>query len=180
MNRRDFAFGLPAGLGIMACRGDNSHALIGQTLPSVRGVFTNGDGFDLAAIAKPAVIRFWGMWCGPCMLDMPHWQSAVRKMRAMKDALPDLNILTIHVGVPPASGPSLAQWTADQANDVATKVVDDANNVIMRAVGIMGTPSTIYVSRSGSIEEHAWQFKNSRGEDSFIRKVAYLSAKTNQ
>lgn len=175
MIRRAFVTGLSACLGAGACRGDSSHALIGQTLPSVRGVDTNGEGFDLAAIAKPAVIRFWGMWCGPCMIDMPNWFSAVTKMRAMTQTLPNLNIFTIHTGRAPANGPSLPQWVAGQSPDVATRVIDDANQAITRAVGIPGTPSTIYVSRAGKIEEHAWQFKNARGEDSFIRKVVYLS-----
>jgi thiol-disulfide isomerase/thioredoxin len=166
-----------ASLGVSACRGDNSYTLIGKSLPAVKGVFVTGQGFDLSAIKLPAVIRFWGLWCGPCMIDMPHWESAVEKMRGLKEDLADLTIFTVHVGLPPSNGPSLAQWAQNQRAEVATPIVDDATNTIMRAVGITGTPSTIYVGKSGKIEEHAWQFKSARGEDSFIRKIVELKAR---
>jgi thiol-disulfide isomerase/thioredoxin len=177
MDRRDFNLALASTLGLSACRGDNSYQLIGKQLPSIKGVYVDGKGFELSSIRRPAVIRFWGMWCGPCMIDMPHWFSAVRKMRALTTQLADLTILTIHVGEPPANGSTLSQWAEAQDADVATPVVNDANYAIMKAVGITGTPSTIYVNTNGKIEEHAWQFKNARGEDHFIRKIIELKAR---
>jgi thiol-disulfide isomerase/thioredoxin len=177
MNRRNFSASLVTSAGLAACRGDNSFSLIGKTLPSIGGVYTDGGKFDLAQIAKPAIIRFWGMWCGPCMIDMPNWLSVVAKLRLAERGLTDLNVFTIHVGQAPANGKTLAQWVDDQAPDVATRVVDDATNAIMRAVGITGTPSTIYVNKLGKIEEHAWQYKNERGVESFLQKVRQLHAK---
>jgi thiol-disulfide isomerase/thioredoxin len=174
MNRRSFTAALTASTLAAGCRGSSSYSLIGQTLPAVKGVYTDGSVFDLARIAQPAIIRFWGMWCGPCMVDMPNWLSVIRQLRTGEKALTDLNILTIQVGLPPRNGETLTQWTAAQAPDVATPVVDDANYTIMKAVGIVGTPSTIYVDESGRIEEHAWEFKNARGVDSFLRKVTEL------
>jgi thiol-disulfide isomerase/thioredoxin len=177
MNRRHFSSALLASAGLAACQGESAHSLIGMQLPVVKGLYTDGSVFDLTEIAKPAVIRFWGMWCGPCMLDMPNWLSVVRKLRTGANALPDINILTIHVGVAPANGPTLLQWVAEQRTEVATPVVDDATNAIMKAVRITGTPSTLYIDSQARIGEHAWQFKNERGEDSFIRKVTQLHAK---
>ena len=98
-------------------------------------------------------------------------------MRVGELALPDINIYTIHVGAAPASGPSLRQWVADQQSDVVTPVVDDESMAIMKAVHITGTPSTLYVDTRGRISEHAWQFKNERGVDSFLRKVHHLHKK---
>jgi thiol-disulfide isomerase/thioredoxin len=180
MNRRHFTATLAASSVLAACRGDNSYSLIGKVLPVVKGVYTNGAGFDLSTIAKPAIIRFWGMWCGPCMIDMPNWLSVVRQLRTGDKAIADMNIFTIHVGLAPSTGDTLGQWTADQAKDVATPVVDDATYAIMRAVGVAGTPSTIYVDQSGRIEEHAWEFKNARGVDSFLRKVTELHARVSR
>ena len=111
------------------------------------------------------------------MLDMPNWLSVVRQLRVGEKALPDLNIYTIHVGIPPANGPSLRQWVAEQQSDVATPVVDDESEAIMKVVAISGTPSTLYVDPNGRIGEHAWQFKNERGVDSFLRKVTQLHNK---
>jgi thiol-disulfide isomerase/thioredoxin len=177
MNRRNFSASLITSAGLVACRGDNSFSLIGKSLPSIKGVYTDGRGFDLAQITKPAIIRFWGMWCGPCMIDMPNWLSVVRKLRSAERNLTDVSVFTVHVGLAPSNGKTLAQWVEDQEPDVATPVVDDATNAIMRAVGITGTPSTIYVNKLGKIEEHAWQFKNERGEESFLQKVRQLHAK---
>jgi thiol-disulfide isomerase/thioredoxin len=178
MLRRTFTLSLTATAALSACRGDASYSLIGKPLPSIGGVFTDGKGFDLSQIGKPAIIRFWGMWCGPCMVDMPNWLSVIRQLRAPNGQFQDMNILTVHVGLAPSSGDSLAQWTADQAPDVATPVVDDATYAIMKAVGVKGTPSTIYVSPQGRIEEHAWEFKNSRGVNSFMRKITTLHNRT--
>lgn len=177
MNRRDFSSALLATTGLAACQGDSARSVIGMQLPVVKGYFTDGSVFDLSLAAQPAVIRFWGMWCGPCMLDMPNWLSVVRQLRQGELALPDINILTIHVGDPPVGGVSLRQWASQQRSDVATPVVDDANRAIMKAVRITGTPSTLYVDTHGRISEHAWQFKNERGVDSFLRKVHHLHKK---
>jgi thiol-disulfide isomerase/thioredoxin len=177
MNRRQFSTTLLASAGLSACQGDSAHSLIGMQLPVVKGLFTDGSAFDLSLTPKPAIIRFWGMWCGPCMIDMPNWLSVVRQLRTGETALPDINILTIHVGEPPKNGPSLRQWVSQQQADVITPVVDDATNVIMKATRITGTPSTLYIDKNGRISEHAWAFKNERGVMSFLRKVTQLYAK---
>ncbi len=177
MDRRTFSTGLLATAGLTACRGDAAQALIGEKLPLAQGLYTDGTIFDLTAIAKPAVIRFWGMWCGPCMLDMPNWLSVVRQLRNGPSDFKDLNIFTIHVGLPPANGQNLSQWVANQQGDVATPTVNDHTFAIAKAVGISGTPSTLYIDRSGTIQEHAWQFKNARGVASFLRKVKQLHSK---
>jgi cytochrome c biogenesis protein CcmG, thiol:disulfide interchange protein DsbE len=174
MNRRNFSAGLIASASLSACQGDSAYAIMGKTLPAIKGVYVDGTVFDLATLTKPAIIRFWGLWCGPCIDDMPSWLSVVRQVRAGGDALADVNILTIHVGKAPESGPTLLQWAAHQAPDLATPVVNDATNAIMLALGVPGLPSTIYIDPAGRILEHAWQFKNNRGVASFLRKVKQL------
>jgi thiol-disulfide isomerase/thioredoxin len=182
MNRRDFSTALLGSAlistgAVSACQGDAAHAVIGMPLPAIKGTYVDGAGFDLAMIKKPAIIRFWGMWCGPCMIDMPQWLSVVRQSRIGPKAVPNINIFTLHVGLAPSNGPSLAQWTSEQAPEVATPVVNDATQAITQAVGITGTPSTIFVDKDGHIREHAWQFKNERGVASFLRKITELNAK---
>ena len=180
MNRRHFFTALLASAGLGACQGDSARSLIGMQLPVVKGHFTDGSEFDLSLSPQPAIMRFWGLWCAPCMVDMPNWLSLVRRMRVGEDALPDVNILTVHGGEAPANGPSLLQWVAEQHSDVATPVVDDSTNTITKAVGITGTPSTLYIDTQGRISEHAWQFKNERGVDTFIRKVRHLHDRGNR
>jgi cytochrome c biogenesis protein CcmG, thiol:disulfide interchange protein DsbE len=174
MNRRNFSAALVASAGFGGCQGDSAYAVMGKKLPAIQGVYVDGTDFDLAKLAKPAIVRFWGLWCGPCVDDMANWLSVVRQVRADKDALADLNILTIHSGTAPESGPTLAQWASDQAPDVATPVVNDATTAIKQAVGVPGLPSTVYINPEGRILEHSWQFRNDRGVTSFLRKVKQL------
>ena len=178
MNRRQFATTLAASSALAACQNDSAHSLIGMQLPVVKGVYVDGSEFDLSLSPQPAIIKFWGLWCGPCMTDMPNWYSLVRQLRAGDNALSDINILTIHVGQPPSNGPSLRQWAADQQADVTTPIVDDASRNIMNAVGITGTPSTLYIDTQGRISAHAWQFKNEQGVTNFVRKITQLHAKS--
>jgi thiol-disulfide isomerase/thioredoxin len=182
MNRRQLTTSLLATsglatLGLAGCQGDAAQALIGKKLPALTGMLSTGAPFQLNGIAKPAVIRLWGMWCGPCMIDMPHWLSVVRALRNPIEGLGDITVLTIHVGKAPANGPNLNQWVAEQAQDVATPVVNDPEFAMSKAIGISGTPSTLYIGPDGAILEHSWAFKNARGVASFIRKVKRLHAK---
>jgi thiol-disulfide isomerase/thioredoxin len=177
MNRRNFSAALIANIGVGACQGDRASVVMEKTLPAIEGVYVDGTDFDLAMLNKPAIIRFWGLWCGPCLQDMPNWLSVVRQIRTGGDALADVNILTIHVGIAPENGPTLVQWASEQAPDVATPVVNDATKAIMQAVGVPGTPSTIYVDPTGRIREHSWQFRNNRGVTRFLTKVKSIHDK---
>jgi thiol-disulfide isomerase/thioredoxin len=178
INRRHFAASLAAapllatGLatGLGACRGDAAHVMMGMQVPRVRGTTTDGLGVDFAGLGKAALVRFWGLWCGPCTQDEPWWGETVRALRGRAD----LTILSVHVGEPPDSGPSLAEWVADQKPDVRVPVVDDATMAIMQAFKVPGTPTHILINAAGRIEEHAWAFKSARGVRSFTAKVNYI------
>ena len=152
------------------CRGDAAHVLMGMQVPRVRGTTSGGLGVDFSALGRAALIRFWGLWCGPCTRDEPYWQDVVRDLRGRAD----LTILTVHVGRPPADGPGLAEWAARQPPAVAVPVVDDASQAITTAFRIPGTPSTLLVDAGGRVVEHAWAFRSARGVRSFIRKVDYI------
>jgi thiol-disulfide isomerase/thioredoxin len=176
MDRRSFnslalASALSGSFGLSGCQGDAAASLSGKALPAIKGSYSDGAGFELSAIALPAIIRVWGLWCPPCLVDEPHWQAVVRALRTGPDAVQGLNILAIHVGRPPSNGPSLEEWVRAQAPDIAVPQVDDVTNAIMTQIGIPGTPSTLIVDGNGIIKEHAWQFKNARGVANFVRKV---------
>jgi AhpC/TSA family len=164
------------GGGAMAasCQGDAASRLLGKALPTMKGVMSDGSGFDLGAIKLPAVIRVWGLWCPPCIVDEPHWQAVIRGLRTGPHAVDGLNVMAIHVGHAPRNGPTLQEWVAAQAPDIAVPQVNDASTRVMTAIGIPGTPSTLVVDAQGVVCDHAWQFRSDRGVRNFVRKVAAL------
>lgn len=157
-------------LGLAACRGDAAHVMMGMQVPRVRGTTTDGLGVDFAGLGKAALVRFWGLWCGPCMRDEPFWHETVQALRGRAD----LTVLSVHVGEAPDNGPTLAEWAARQAPEVRVPVVDDATTAILRAFQVPGTPTHILIDASGRIVEHSWAFKSSRAVRSFTRKVDYI------
>jgi thiol-disulfide isomerase/thioredoxin len=173
MNRRALLSGLvavPAVSVLAGCRGDAAHVLMGMQAPAVRGITTDGLQVDFAALGKATLVRFWGLWCGPCTRDEAQWQDVIR---ALHDRA-DLSILSVHVANPPANGPTLAEWAARQPAVVKVPVVDDSSEAITRAFGIPGTPSTLLIDATGRVVEHAWAFKSGRGVRSFVQKASYI------
>jgi thiol-disulfide isomerase/thioredoxin len=173
MNRRTLLSGLaalPATSALSGCRGDAAHVLMGMQVPAVRGITTDGLQVDFAGLGKAALVRFWGLWCGPCTRDEPYWQNVIRALHQRAD----LSIFSVHVANPPGNGPTLAEWAASQPAAVKVPVVDDSSEAITRAFGIPGTPSTLLIDSAGRVVEHAWAFKSGRGVRSFVQKTAYI------
>jgi cytochrome c biogenesis protein CcmG, thiol:disulfide interchange protein DsbE len=161
---------LPVAVALTGCRGDAAHVLMGMQVPRVRGVTTDGMGVDFAALGRPALVRFWGLWCGPCVQDEPFWREVVAGLRSRAD----LTILSVHTGEPPRNGPSLAEWVAAEPATSRIPVVDDRTGTITRAFAIPGTPSTLLIGADGRIIEHSWAFKSARGVRAFLRKAEYI------
>lgn len=163
-----------AGAGALsACRGDAAATLLGKDMPRMRSVTLDGAGIDLSQLGRPAIIRFWGLWCPPCVRDEPHWEEALRLMATHED-LDDVAIWSVHVGEAPKAGPSLEEWAEARDKIAAVPVVDDRMNALFNAVGIPGTPSTLLVEASGRIADHSWAFKHARGARAFVAKARHV------
>jgi thiol-disulfide isomerase/thioredoxin len=159
-----------SGFALAGCRGDPADALIGKAMPALSVTALSGERFNLAELGRPALIRFWGLWCAPCLRDEPNWRSAVEHIRTDKD-LKDMVIVSVHVGEAPKQGPSLARWAERQPRESAIPVVDDARREVFDAVGVPGTPCTLLVDAGGTIEGHSWTLRHARGARAFVGKV---------
>ncbi len=171
MDRRTFTVSALGALTLAGCREDPAKALHKQRLPSVPASLIDGTGINLASLGRPAVVRFWGLWCGPCRIDEPHWDEAVRALKPLQGAEPPFDLFSVHIGLAPKDGPSLPVWAESRASDVATPIVDDRTQRLTKSIGVPGTPLTLLVDATGQIIDHAWAFKSSRGAARFVGKV---------
>ncbi len=171
MDRRTFGLSGLSAFALPGCRKDPALALHGQRLASMPASLIDGTGINLASLARPAVVRFWGLWCGPCRIDEPHWEEAVRALKPLQGSEPRFDLLSVHIGLAPRDGPSLSVWAARRAPDVAVPIVDDRTQRLTQSVGVPGTPLVLLVDATGQIVDHSWAFKSSRGAARFVGKV---------
>lgn len=171
MDRRTFAVSTLGLLALSGCRKDPAKSLYGKRLPSFPASLIDGAGINLASLGRPAIVRFWGLWCGPCRIDEPYWDEVVRALRLQNMSEPRFDLLSVHIGLPPRDGPSLTAWAASRAPEVAVPIVDDRTQRLTQAIGVPGTPLVLLVDEIGQILDHAWAFKSSRGAARFAGKA---------
>ena len=89
---------------------------------------------------KVLVINFWGVWCGPCVIEMPEFQKLYEQY---KDD-PDVAILTIDTN---DDFGDLKAWMTKRGYTFPV-LVDDG---YVGKIGIHGFPTTWFVDRGGHI-----------------------------
>jgi len=53
-----------------------------ETIPAPDVKFTDADGNEVKLsdyFGKPIVFNLWASWCGPCKMEMPHFEAAMEK-----------------------------------------------------------------------------------------------------
>src|SRR5262249_37977673 len=54
---------------------------VGKAIPDVRGVDVDGHEIKLSDYrGKGVFLDFWGAWCAPCMLMVPHERSLMKRL----------------------------------------------------------------------------------------------------
>lgn len=171
MDRRVFTVSSLGLLTLAGCGKDPATAMHGRTLPSLPASLIDGTGINLATLGRKSIIRFWGLWCGPCRIDEPFWDEVVQALKRDRVDGVDFDLLSVHIGLAPRGGPSLAAWAAQRAAEVSIPIVDDRTQRLTHAIGVPGTPLTLVVDDTGRIQDHVWAFKSSRGAARFVSKM---------
>lgn len=62
------------------------HKVVTTDVPDIKGKLLNGDSVRLRSIAKDklTVVNVWGIFCGPCMQELPIIQSVCEKYKNHK------------------------------------------------------------------------------------------------
>lgn len=108
------------------------------TLPALADLGP-AEGLDLAELrGEPAVINFWASWCAPCVKEMPGLQNVAD----------DLGITVI--GVDYIDQEDKAVELARELG-ITYPLVRDDDGGFGQQVGLIGTPTTLFVDAEGTI-----------------------------
>ncbi|MEM8678359.1 MAG: TlpA disulfide reductase family protein [Planctomycetota bacterium] len=105
---------------------------------------------------KVTLINFWGTWCGPCQIELPHLIQLERQFRNN----PDFQFVSVTVPLQPGTPRlELQRLTADRLNQLGADFgfYEDARGESMTHLnmlsptGTLGIPTTLVVDRTGTI-----------------------------
>jgi len=92
-------------------------AEVGELRPFIRGSWQNIRNLHAG---RPTVVHFWGLTCGPCRVEMPHWGALLRER-------PDLNLVLINADMAPDDPGAVRAWLAKTGLATAENwIFDDA------------------------------------------------------
>ncbi|MDW8396040.1 MAG: TlpA disulfide reductase family protein [Anaerolineae bacterium] len=103
-----------------------------------------GNPVSLAELrGNVVVINFWASWCPPCLEETPDLVEAYQTLRAQGHA-----VVFIGVGVNDDSE-NLRRFA--QNNRIPYLVVEDTDNTVSDAYGVLGLPTTVFVDSRGIV-----------------------------
>ena len=103
---------------------------------------------------KVVLLNFWGTWCPPCLMELPHLAEQYRKYRGREGLL----FLSVSCGPGPKEDPEeirshTAALLANQQLELPTYLDPDfvTRRAVNEAVGFRGYPTTLLLDRQGYI-----------------------------
>ena len=108
----------------------------------------NGKPVSLAAHkGKVVVLDFWGSWCGPCRMELPHLQKAYDQYRTRGVAFTTVNVEMVDS---PAEHKRVASAFM-KANGYTFPVAIDPEGIAVQAHGIESYPTVYVIDKKGKI-----------------------------
>jgi len=143
---RELAVGHPLGVRMAGPKFFADNLKVGQTVPELEGVDTEGQPLRLSDYrGKVVVLEFWGFWCKPCSLLMPYYKKLVAAHSADDFAL---------IGVNSDASRRFYREQAKQ-NGVTWRSfyngIEGANGWASSRWGIPSWPMTFVIDREGVI-----------------------------
>ena len=123
--------------------------LVGHFAPDFTASTAGGESFTLTDFVdrdgeggQPVVLNFWASWCGPCRIEMPHFERASLKYNGRAAIL----------GVNQAE-PAETVANFGQNAHVTYPLLVDEDQTVNRQYGVSNLPTTIFVDANGVISE---------------------------
>jgi thiol-disulfide isomerase/thioredoxin len=107
-----------------------------------------GKSLTLASLeGKVVVLDFWGSWCGPCKLELPHLQKLYERYRARGVAFVTVNWEMAAT----AAEHRRAAAAFMEENGYTFPVLVDHEQVAVKAHGVEAYPTAFVIDRAGRI-----------------------------
>jgi thiol-disulfide isomerase/thioredoxin/tetratricopeptide (TPR) repeat protein len=126
---------------ILATREKEPKSIAGFTLPDLEGKTVVSDTLS----SRYVVVNFWGMWCGPCVAEMPELQQFYDKFRGDKS----VSVFTISND---KDLQELKDWMAKRKLTIPT-LFDDG--YVANTAQIHTFPTTWFIDREGKLQFRA-------------------------
>ena len=119
---------------------DTNEAVVGQQLPNVQ--LTDLDGKTLALqifVGSPLILNFWYSTCEPCRREIPAFVQAQQS-----------NTNIQFVGFNMNDSPEMAKAFGEKYG-INYPIVFDQSGTVIRELGIVTAPSTLFINSDGNI-----------------------------
>lgn len=149
-----------------------SGAAIGLLVPAtMSGLLTHGasqpepewtlrllDGSTLSSTStrgRAVVLNFWGVWCAPCVRELPELERVAERSGRARDA--------VFVAVDSARGRETEAEVRAFASErgLHVPVAYEADGAAYSAFGVTGLPTTLVIDRDGRIRYRRFGFSAS-------------------
>ena len=119
---------------------------------------------------RVVVLNFWGMWCAPCVRELPELAAFAQQSRAAE-------VIAVNSGIGGDKPGDILRFL--RARHLNVPVAFDSNRVAYRAFAIAGVPTTVIIDPQGTIRERRVGFAATANFESWlVRRTARLARKT--
>jgi peroxiredoxin len=138
---------LAAALAVAGCSGEEAVPEPSEAVGAPDFTLENLDGERVSLSdyrGRPVLLNFWATWCGPCRVEMPHFQAIYEDPGWRASGL---EILAVNVGEP-----------ADRArgfvedNGFTFPVLLDAGQETARIYNLRAFPTSFFIDENGIIK----------------------------
>ncbi|NCF65431.1 MAG: redoxin domain-containing protein [Chloroflexi bacterium] len=122
---------------------------VGHLAPDFSAATPTGETFTLTELVdregeegQPVVLNFWATWCGPCRIEMPHFERVSLKY----------DDRAVILGINQAESAQIIAQFGQNAHVTYPLLVDEDSSV-NREYMVSNLPTTIFVDATGIIQE---------------------------
>jgi peroxiredoxin len=142
-----------------------SSGLIGKPAPNFTLPTLDGAELSLSQFhGQPVLINFWASWCLPCREEMPELVQSYENHK-----VEDLMILGVNLTYSDTLPD--AQAFASEFNITFPVLLDNDGTVAERLYQIPGVPTSMFVSRDGTIERIQVGVMNGKQIKQYIAEI---------